>query len=180
MKKSVQWVCLATLLCLCLPSASYGANMAVPTSEQVETDGVKLVKEFLTLLVREYTEGEGATSPERKALLSKEYFASRCIDPEPLILNDLLINDFKILKTTAQYVDTMVFNRNRGWGQSMRLKLIEENGTLRIVPSRATCKKGKGYIDTWWARGKQIITDAQKWENVTRELDELLEKGKKR
>lgn len=84
--------------------------------------------------------------------ISKEYFESRWLNPDDFEVNFYSPSEFRILKVNPPYVDVeMIGGTETKWTTRLRFKVIREQNSFVIFPSRAEKTAYGNWVDPWWA-----------------------------
>jgi hypothetical protein len=151
------------VLALAVPGATTCADdkldLSFPTEAETKSEGVKVVKEFMDLTIKEWTSnGKEQTQAARMKLLSQEYLKSRGIDPKVWKINKYGFEEYEVQEVKRCYVVIKGTNRTIGWSHVITFRLLKEGGKLRIEPSAAD-KKESGetpYVTPWWTAKEYV------------------------
>jgi hypothetical protein len=145
------------VLALAVPGTTMGADdkldLSFPTEAETKDEGVKVVKEFMDLMIKEWTsKGKEQTQAARMKLLSQEYLKSREIDPKAWKMNQYGFEEYEVQDVKRCYVVVKGSNRTNGWSHVVTFRLLKEGKKLRIEPSHADPSKSteSRYITPWW------------------------------
>jgi len=91
--------------------------------------------------------------------ISKEYFESRLLNPDDFDVNFYIPSEFRILKVKIPYVDVEITGGTETkWTKRLRFKVIREQNSFVIFPSRAEKTPHGNWVDPWWAIRAEEIT----------------------
>ncbi len=135
-----------------------------PTENETREQGIPVVEKFMALSVQDWVEGKN-TDAERFTLISQEYLSSQDINPDFFQLNDYGFDDFKIIGIKRNHIKVKGFNRSNGWARIVTFRMLIENGSFVILPSKVSRKtkdnENENYVTYWWMSSK-LITEKQK------------------
>ncbi|MBA7666408.1 hypothetical protein ES703_74488 [subsurface metagenome] len=91
--------------------------------------------------------------------ISKEYFESRWLNPDDFDVNFYSPSEFRILKVKIPYVDVEIIGGTETkWTKQLRFKVIREQNSFVIFPSRVEKTAYGNWVDPWWAIREEGIT----------------------
>jgi len=94
--------------------------------------------------------------------ISKEYFESRLLNPDDFDVNFYIPSEFRILKVKIPYVDVEITGGTETkWTKRLRFKVIKEQNSFVIFPSRAEKTAYGNWVDPWWAIKEEGITTGE-------------------
>jgi hypothetical protein len=139
-KRSV--LCMAIVTLMFVSAAVAGEySIRYPTETETTEAGMKVVQQYMDLIVRHYPDYTN-TQSARVALLSKEWLHSKGIDPDLYQLNDFAFEEYRVLEVSDNYITVKGFNRSNSWARVIKFKIIVENGKYVIQPSHTSVVDG--------------------------------------
>ena len=139
-----------------------------PVEVKAEQELNEITNEFLLILftedlITEFMEkAVSKLGPYPEGLMpyiSKEYFESRWLNPDDFEVNFYSPSEFRILKVNPPYVDMEIIGGTETkWTKRLRFKVIREQNSFVIFPSRAEKAPYGNWVDPWWAIKEEGIT----------------------
>lgn len=127
-----------------------------PRREEKLSEGKtrELVKEFMEKMPYDYSD------EVLMSYISKEYFESRWLNPDDFEVNLYkYLSEFRILEVKLPYVDVeMIGGTEIKRTTRLRFKVIREQNSFVIFPSRAEKTAYGNWVDPWWAIKEEGIT----------------------
>lgn len=119
-----------------------------------EGEARELVKEFMEKMPYDYSD------EVLMSYISKEYFESRWLNPDDFEVNLYkYLSEFRILEVKLPYVDVeMIGGTEIKRTTRLRFKVIREQNSFVIFPSRAEKTAYGNWVDPWWAIREEGMT----------------------
>jgi len=139
-KRSILCIAIVTLLFV---SAAVAGEYSIryPTEKETTDAGMKVVRQYMDLVVRHYQDDKN-TQSARVALLSKEWLQSKGVDPDLYRLSDFAFEEYRVLGVSDNYIAVKGFSRSNSWARVIKFKIIVENGKYLIQPSHTSLVDG--------------------------------------
>ena len=145
------------------PCATIASDWQIrfPTETETSEHGIPVVTKYMDLAVKEWVSKQN-TATARFALISREYLSSQGVDPDLFELNEFGFEEFRVVGVKGNYIMVKGFNRSVGWARLLTFRILVENESYVIEPSRVSRKKDYGevgnYVYSWWT-SSDLITD---------------------